>query len=207
MTEMTGAKIFTVSAPSGAGKTSLVTALVDQIPALELSVSHTTRPMRPGEIDGKNYNFVDRTQFQMLIDQGDFLEHAEVFGNLYGTSANWVTSKLTEGRDLILEIDWQGARQVREKIPETRSIFILPPSRQVLKERLTGRGQDSIDVIERRMAEAQTELSHYADADFLVVNDQFNLALQQLEQIISGSNAYTNGSIEHLDSLIDDLLY
>lgn len=202
---MTG-KLFTVSAPSGAGKTSLVSALVEKLPSLSISVSHTTRPMRPGEQDGLNYNFVPKEQFESMVAAGDFLEHAKVFGNYYGTSSSWVKSTLLSGSNVILEIDWQGAEQVRTSIPETLGIFILPPSREVLRERLTNRGQDSEEVIASRMAEAKDEISHYAAADFLVVNDDFSTALLEIEKIISGETEKQSESFQQHQQLIDDLL-
>lgn len=176
--------IFTVSAPSGAGKTSLVNALVGQEPEVVLSVSHTTRPPRPGEEDGRDYHFVMPERFQQMVEAGEFLEHAEVFGNYYGTSEAAVETQLSAGHDVILEIDWQGAQQIRRLRPDCLSIFILPPSRQVLEERLRGRGQDGEAVIARRMAAAQSEMSHYAESDYLIVNDDFYRALAELRAVI-----------------------
>ncbi|HSB97935.1 MAG TPA: guanylate kinase [Spongiibacteraceae bacterium] len=176
--------LYIISAPSGAGKTSLVNALVEIMDDLKVSISHTTRPCRPGEVDGVNYHFVDKAQFQRMLDDGAFLESAEVFGNYYGTSQHWVRETLTTGSDVILEIDWQGAQQVRRLMPEAISIFILPPSRKALQERLTNRGQDPDDVIAKRMAAAISEMSHYAEADYLVVNDRFEAALQELRAIL-----------------------
>ena len=155
--------LYIVSAPSGAGKTSLVKALLKRDPQVVVSVSHTTRPMREGEQDGVDYNFVSRETFDAKIEDGLFLEYAEVFGNKYGTSQVWVREQLAKGLDVILEIDWQGASQVRRLMPGARSIFILPPSRAVLEERLRGRGTDTDDVIERRLSEAVAEMSHYAE--------------------------------------------
>jgi guanylate kinase len=176
--------IFTVSAPSGAGKTSLVNALVGQEPEVVLSVSHTTRSPRPGEEDGRDYHFVMPERFQQMVEAGEFLEHAEVFGNYYGTSEAAVETQLSAGHDVILEIDWQGAQQIRRLRPDCLSIFILPPSRQVLEERLRGRGQDGEAVIARRMAAAQSEMSHYAESDYLIVNDDFYRALAELRAVI-----------------------
>lgn len=175
--------LFTVSAPSGAGKTSLVNALLPALDGVQISVSHTTRAKRPSEIEGVNYHFIDHPTFENMLEQGDFLEAAEVFGNRYGTSQRWVKETLAAGIDVILEIDWQGARQVRRLLPDTVSIFILPPSRAALVQRLTQRGQDSAAVIEKRMAAAIDEMSHYAEADYLVVNDDFATALDQLRAI------------------------
>ncbi len=183
MTHASGT-LYIVSAPSGAGKTSLVKALIDQVADLRVSVSHTTRPIRPGEVDGVNYHFTSRTQFLEQVSAGDFLEHAEVFGNLYGTSQSTVERTLAEGYDLILEIDWQGAQQVRRALPQARSIFILPPSREALRERLTNRGQDEDSVIEGRMTQAIDEMSHYVEYDFLVINDDFHTALDDLKAIM-----------------------
>ena len=164
MTGVTVAKgtLYIISAPSGAGKTSLVQAILATLPDVVVSVSHTTRRRREGEVDGKNYHFVDQQQFQQMIDNGDFLEHASVFDNHYGTSSQHIQQQLQGGKDVILEIDWQGARQIRQLLVDCRSIFILPPSVQSLRERLRGREQDSEDVIESRMREAVSEMSHYA---------------------------------------------
>lgn len=175
--------LYIVSAPSGAGKTSLVKALIDAMPQVRVSVSHTTRAMRPGEAEGVNYHFVEREQFILMLERGEFLEHAEVFGNLYGTSQRCLEQILAEGFDLILEIDWQGAQQVRRLLPQSRSIFILPPSQEALRQRLTNRGQDSDEIIERRMREAVNEMSHYLEYDFLVINDDFAHALEDLKSI------------------------
>ena len=177
--------LFIISAPSGAGKTSLVAEILAQINNIQASISHTTRDCRPGEKNGINYHFVDRQQFVTMIDNNAFLEHAEVFGNFYGTSQDWVEATLNTGTDVILEIDWQGAEQVRSKFAESQSIFILPPSKQALRERLNDRGQDHAEVIEKRIAAATEEMSHYVEADYLVINDDFALALQQLKSIIS----------------------
>lgn len=179
--------LYIVSAPSGAGKTSLVNALVQQMDDLKVSISHTTRASRPGEVDGVNYHFVAREQFQRMLEAGDFLESAEVFGNYYGTSQAWVRQTLAEGCDVILEIDWQGAQQVRRLMPEAISISILPPSRAALRQRLNNRGQDPTEVIERRMAAATSEMSHYAEADYAVINDVFDTALQELHAILTAA--------------------
>ncbi|KUJ83943.1 guanylate kinase [Microbulbifer flavimaris] len=176
--------LYTVSAPSGAGKTSLVKALVDSDSQVTVSVSHTTRARRPGEEDGVNYHFVDREAFLAMLDRNAFLEHAQVFDNFYGTSRDWVEETLGSGRDVILEIDWQGAAQVRRILPDTVGIFILPPSQEALRERLTGRGQDDESVIERRMGLAIDEMSHFVEADYLVINDDFQVALAELQSIL-----------------------
>ena len=177
--------LFIISAPSGAGKTSLVAGILAQINNIQASISHTTRDCRPGEQNGINYHFVDHQQFVTMIENNAFLEHAEVFGNFYGTSQEWVEATLNTGTDVILEIDWQGAEQVRSKFADSQSIFILPPSKRALRERLNGRGQDHADVIEQRIAAATEEMSHYVEADYLVINDDFALALEQLKSIIS----------------------
>ncbi|KAA1170728.1 guanylate kinase [Marinobacter salinexigens] len=172
--------LFVISAPSGAGKTSLVAEMLRSDETLGVSVSHTTRPMREGEQNGVNYHFVSRDEFEVMIGRGDFLEHADVFGNYYGTSHVWVRETLATGRDVILEIDWQGAEQVRRLMPECVSIFIVPPSASILRERLTGRGTDAPEVVERRLAEAAEECRHAGEFDYLVVNDQFEVALADL---------------------------
>ena len=175
--------LYIVSAPSGAGKTSLVKALLERMDGIRVSVSHTTRPPRPGEQDGVDYHFVDKAGFQRLVEAGDFLEHAQVFDNFYGTSRSAVQAQLDAGDDVILEIDWQGARQVRRQFPEAVGVFILPPSLEALRERLTGRGQDPDEVIERRMRDAVSEMAHYDEYDYLVFNDDFEVALADLQAL------------------------
>ncbi len=177
--------LYVISAPSGAGKTSLVKALLDQDKQVCVSVSHTTRGMRPGEVDGKDYNFVAMDQFNNMIEQNQFLEFAEVFTNKYGTSQVWVEQQLASGLDVILEIDWQGAQQIRLKMPECVSLFILPPSTEELRKRLTGRGTDSDEIINQRMSEALSEMSHYPEYQYLVVNDDFNAALSDLQAVFT----------------------
>jgi guanylate kinase len=177
--------LLVVSAPSGAGKTSLVKALLEHDPSLKLSVSYTTRPPRQGEQDGVHYHFVDLTTFQRMIEAGDFVEYARVFGNAYGTAAPALSAELESGVDVLLEIDWQGARQVRARFPDAVSVFIVPPSIQALEQRLRGRGQDSEDVIAERMAQARSELSHHGEYDYLVVNDDFDVALAELRCIVT----------------------
>lgn len=178
--------LYIVSAPSGAGKSSLIAALLARTGQadLALSVSHTTRTPRPGEIDGVHYHFITKDEFQQRIAAGDFLEHAEVFGNYYGTSKATVSQALASGTDLLLDIDWQGARQIRAQQAETRSIFILPPSRSELEQRLRKRGQDSDSVIGGRMAKAVAEMSHFDEYDYLIVNDDFATALDDLAAIV-----------------------
>ena len=197
--------LYTVSAPSGAGKTSLVAALIERSEDLRVSVSHTTREMRPGEEDGVDYHFVDQSTFLAMLEEAAFLEHAKVFGNLYGTSQAWVEEQLASGTDVILEIDWQGAAQVKRLLPQTRAIFILPPSRLTLLQRLTARGQDDSTIIEGRMAEAVEEMSHYVESDFLVVNEDFDKALGELEAIIGCHRLTTSQQRETLAPLLDKL--
>lgn len=180
------ARLFVVSAPSGAGKTSLVKALRGRLPELRVSTSHTTRPRRPNEQDGREYFFVSNPEFDRLVAEGAFLEHARVFDNQYGTSKGQLQEKLAAGHDVILEIDWQGARQVRVALPGCRSIFILPPSREALRQRLTSRQTDSPAVIERRLADAVSDMSHYREFDYVVVNDDFDRAVEELESILRG---------------------
>jgi guanylate kinase len=177
--------LFVVSAPSGAGKTSLVKALLEVEPSLTLSVSYTTRAPREGEHDGVHYHFVDAPAFERMAEAGEFVEYARVFGNAYGTAATTLAAGLDAGADLLLEIDWQGARQVRERFPEAISVFVAPPSLAALEARLRGRGKDSDDVIAARMAEARNELSHHAEYDYLVINDDFAVALGELRAIVA----------------------
>ncbi|MBN8770228.1 MAG: guanylate kinase [Thiobacillus sp.] len=175
--------LYIVSAPSGAGKTSLVKALLKTDPAIRLSVSYTTRSPRPGETDGRDYHFVNRERFEIMLAAGEFLEHAEVYGNYYGTSKGSISRDLNAGHDVLLEIDWQGAEQVRQHFPQSASIFILPPSFNALRTRLAGRGQDSDEVIERRLAAAAHDVAHAEAFDYIIVNDDFDHALQDLVAI------------------------
>jgi guanylate kinase len=198
--------LYTISAPSGAGKTSLVAELLKRTPQLSVSVSHTTRPMRPGEQDGVNYHFISHEVFQQMLGETAFLEHAQVFDNFYGTSQKWVESELARGEDVILEIDWQGAQQVRRLMPETIAIFILPPSREALNQRLTGRGQDDDSVIQRRMDAAVAEMSHYVEGDYVVINDDFNTALADLEAIIRGRRLQLDKQQDRHATLLSALL-
>lgn len=184
--------LYIVSAASGAGKTSLLRALMERDPRLCFSVSHTTRQPRPGERDGRDYHFVDEQGFRRLIDADAFLEHAHVFDRRYGTSWAAVDDDLAAGRDVLVEIDWQGARQIRERLPDCVSVFVLPPSRDVLESRLRGRGQDSDAVIAARMAEAVSEMSHCREYDYLVWNDDFAVALADLEAIIRARRLATD---------------
>ena len=183
---MTKGNLFIVMAPSGAGKTSLVKALLECEGSQSLcaSVSHTTREVRPGEIDGVNYHFVDNETFMTMLKQGEFMESAEVYGHHYGTSQRWVEERLESGVNVILEIDWQGATQVRNTMPECCTIFILPPSVETLRQRLTRRAQDDPETIEQRMRQAVDEISHVAEADYVVVNNDFDMALEDLRAIV-----------------------
>ena len=196
--------LFIISAPSGAGKTSLVGEILSRSDNIQASVSHTTRERRSGEEDGVNYHFVNQPEFLKMVDDDSFLEHAEVFGNHYGTSESWVRMTLELGIDVILEIDWQGAEQARKHFPSSQSIFILPPSKQALQERLTLRGQDNKEVIDRRIAAATQEMSHYIDADYLIINDDFETARTQLESIIIAQRCRLPAT-DHQD-LLNDLL-
>jgi guanylate kinase len=197
--------LFVISAPSGAGKTSLVHSLLEMAPMLYVSISHTTRAKRPYEKDGIDYYFVDQQSFLELAKSGQFLEYAQVFDNYYGTSRSWVEKQMAEGKDIILEIDWQGAEQVRKQIANTVNIFILPPSYQTLKSRLIGRG-DTEDNVARRMLEASNEISHYRDYDFLVINDDFDMALRELMMIIRAmKHGYTQQSA-YYDNFVKQLL-
>jgi guanylate kinase len=198
--------LFIVSAPSGAGKTSLVKALVDSCDRLGVSVSHTTRPMRPGETDGVNYHFVTDQAFSNMLAQQAFLEHARVFGNHYGTSRAWVEQQLARGEDVILEIDWQGARQVRLQVPDAVSIFILPPSREALEQRLNNRAQDDPSVIRQRMAEAVEEMSHFDESDYLIINNDFEVALAEFRTVVLAQRLATPRRRAGLQPLLRDLL-
>lgn len=205
MSALTGT-LYIISAPSGAGKTSLVHALLEACPGLTVSVSHTTRVQREAERDGVHYHFVDEQSFLAMIEAGAFLEHASVFGNRYGTAIQPVRDRLRQGVDVILEIDWQGARQVRAAMPDAASVFILPPSRIELEQRLRGRGQDSDEVIERRMRDAVNEMSHYAEYDYLVVNDDFREARADLLAIIRSRRLRQAAQQQHLGDTLDELL-
>ena len=203
---MTAGTLYIVAAPSGAGKTSLVKSLVETTPGIAVAISHTTRPPRPGERDGEHYHFIPLAVFEAMVAEGAFLEHAQVFGNRYGTSRAAVLSQLQAELDVILEIDWQGARQVRALMPDSSSIFILPPSREALRQRLAGRGQDSLEVIERRMAASLNELSHYAEFDYLVINDDFAAALETLRAIVIANRQRRATQLERQRELLRTLL-
>ena len=198
--------LYIISAPSGAGKTSLVSKLLELDGKIKVSVSSTTRAMRPGEEDGVNYHFLNTETFQKKIEEGDFLEHAKVFDNFYGTSKSTVEEQLKTGKDVILEIDWQGAQQVRQLIPSAITIFILPPSKEELLRRLTGRGTDSDEIIARRMADAESEMSHYNEFDYIVINNNFDLALKQLHSIFMAGRLTQKSQIEYHKVLIENLV-
>lgn len=178
------ANLFVVSAPSGAGKTSLLKRLISELTDVQTSISHTTREKRDAEMDGVDYHFVDLEQFKQLVEQNAFYEHAEVFGNHYGTSKSSIADQLAKGIDVILEIDWQGARQIKQQLPNTLSVFILPPSKSELENRLQGRGQDDDAIIKARMDAAISEMSHYDEYDYLVINDDFSQAVSEIRSII-----------------------
>ena len=198
--------LFVISAPSGAGKTSLVKALLARDPALSVSVSHTTRPRRPNEVEGREYWFVTPEQFQEHLARGEFLEYARVFDNYYGTGRATVAALLLAGRDVILEIDWQGARQVRQSAPECTTIFILPPSRAALEARLRNRQTDSEEVIERRLRDAVGDMSHYREFGYVVVNDDFETACRELESILAGEGQSLLSDRTQLAPLLANLL-
>ena len=198
--------LYIVSAPSGAGKTSLVTALIKADKRVSVSVSHTTRAMRPGEQHGVNYHFVSHDDFKGLIAKGDFLEHAEVFGNFYGTSRSALQEVLDQGNDLILEIDWQGAQQVRKLMPEALSVFILPPSQQALRQRLDGRGQDSEEIIAGRMKEAVSEMVHYDEYDYVIINDDFDVALEDLKAVFRSNRLVLKKQQQRHGALLNQLI-
>jgi guanylate kinase len=197
--------LYIFSAPSGAGKTSLVTALLESTDNIMVSVSHTTRAPREGEVDGQHYHFVDIPSFEKMVADNAFVEHAQVFDNYYGTSQAAIEARLAEGIDVILEIDWQGARQVRDRMQAT-SVFILPPSRPELEKRLRGRGTDSDAIIQRRMRDAIREMEHYAEYDYIVVNDAFDTALGELEAIVTSQRLQIVRQKDHLAGLLQQLL-
>ena len=206
--------LFIIAAPSGAGKSSLINALIEKhkasnpdLPdAVQLSISHTTRDPRPGETRGKEYYFVEHDEFKKLIKNEDFYEYAEVFGNYYGTSKAAIADKLHLGIDIFLDIDWQGARQVKRQNPDAIGVFILPPNKKELHRRLVGRGQDSKEVIEKRMAQAVSEMSHYNEFDYVILNDDFDLALNQLSSIVESQRTTTFNQQLRFESTLLDLM-
>ena len=198
-------KLFIITAPSGAGKTTLVDALLKQDEKLTVSISHTTRPRRSKEVDGVNYHFIDKAQFNTMLEAGDFLESADVYDHQYGTSQNWVREQLAQQRDVILEIDWQGAEQVRSLMPEACFIFILPPSLESLTERLRNRAQDDEKTIEGRMQQARSVIEHVAEADYIVVNDDFDTALADLQAIVRSQRLTTSHQQRNLADLLASL--
>lgn len=198
--------LYVFSAPSGAGKTSLVKALLEKTDDILVSVSHTTRDPRPGEENGKDYNFVSVEIFKSMIEHDEFLEHAQVFDNFYGTSQTWVEEQLSQGKDVILEIDWQGAEQIRKLMPSMVSVFILPPSRDELERRLQGRGQDSQEIIDRRMRDAVSEMSHYGEFDNLIINDDFDTALEELRSVVLARRQRLAAQAQKHEALLKDLL-
>lgn len=203
---MSKPRLFVVAAPSGGGKTSLVTALLERDQQVTLSVSHTTRSPRPGETDGVHYHFVDHERFLELVENDAFLEYARVYDHYYGTSRQAVNDHLSAGFDVLLDIDWQGARQIKESFPDCCTIFIIPPSIETLRRRLTARGQDSSRVIERRMTTARDELSHGSEFDYLVVNDDFDRALKDLHRIIRSKSPDSVAEMEKNHALLARLL-
>jgi guanylate kinase len=199
-------KLFVIAAPSGAGKTSLVRALMQRRPALRFSISYTTRQQRPTERDAHDYFFVDKPEFERMVAAGEFLEHARVFDNYYGTSRKQVERLLEEGQDVLLEIDWQGAQQIRLALPECRTIFVLPPSREALEQRLRGRGTDSDEVIARRLRDSLADLSHWNEFDYIVINDDFTRATEDLQAIVAGQGEHLRRDRAELQGLIARLL-
>jgi guanylate kinase len=198
--------LFTIAAASGSGKTSLVKALTECMPQVKVSISHTTRQAREGEQQGVHYFFVSKNNFQEMVEQQEFLEHAEVFGHCYGTSRDWVKKTLVEGYDVILEIDWQGAEQIKQQFPASTSIFILPPSIGTLRERLLNRQQDSLEIIEQRLQMASEEISHCEEFDYLVINADFDQALLDLKAIIKAKRLECAMQLKRNRKLLEDLL-
>ena len=203
---MNNPRLYVVAAPSGGGKTSLINALLKMDDRIQLSVSYTTRPPRPGEANGVHYHFVDEDTFQALIDRNTFLEYADVFDYRYGTSREAVEQQLAAGFDVILDIDWQGARQIRNSFPSSCSIFIVPLSLEALRQRLIGRGQDSDSVIQRRMRDAQAEISHWGEFDFLVINDNFDEALSELHSIVRSGKLLSPYDKQQYGEILAELL-
>jgi guanylate kinase len=200
-------RLYVIAAPSGAGKTSLVKALMEREPRLRFSVSYTTRKPRATEIDGRDYHFITPERFQEMVERGEFLEHAQVYDNFYGTGMQAVRDALSAGGLVLLEIDWQGARQVREGLPEARTIFILPPTRRALEERLNARSTDSAEVIQRRLQDAERDIGHWTEFDYVVINDRFEQALEDLHAIVRERGDPLVGSRPEVKRLAADLLH
>lgn len=198
------AQLYVISAPSGAGKTSLIRSLRERRPNLQLSTSHTTRAPRSTEQDGREYHFVDRAKFESMIAAGDFLEHANVYGNYYGTSKRWIEEQIAGDHDVLLEIDWQGAEQVRKLFPQVVGIFILPPSIEELRRRLQARGKDSPEAIERRMSSAREEISHVLEFEYIIVNDRFEQALEEIRSVVHAARVSRARQSIRLSKLIDE---
>jgi len=198
--------LYIISAPSGGGKTSLVRALLDRVDNLVISISYTTRPLRTGETDGINYHYVDDKRFQDLVAKKVFLEHAQVFGSWYGTSKEWVNQQIDAGKDVILEIDWQGANQIRQHFKKSLSIFIVPPSMDILRKRLKERARESDDIIEKRMQQARSECAHFHEFDYLVINDDFEHALIQLETIVLAERLSVAAQKKRHQKLLETLI-
>nr|WP_217705722.1 guanylate kinase [Peristeroidobacter soli] len=203
---VTRGKLFVIAAPSGAGKTTLVRALMARVPSLKFSISYTTRKPRPNEQHGRDYFFVDHAEFERMVNAGEFLEHARVFDNYYGTSKPQVEGMLRDGENVLLEIDWQGAQQIRHALPECQSIFILPPSREALEQRLRGRQTDNDEVIARRLRDSIADMSHWNEFDYVVVNDDFERATAELESVVAGRGAALRRDRPELQTLIRRLL-
>ena len=197
--------LFVISAPSGAGKTSLVRALIESNPQIDLSVSYTTRKARPGERDGKDYHFVSRDVFLAMAQRGEFLESAEVYGNLYGSSQTWISQENARGRDILLEIDWQGAAQIRRLFPECISVFVLPPSLEALEQRLKGRGKDDNEVIARRLAAVSADVAHVAEFDYVIINNNLNEALRELNAVVLSTRLVCAKQLARHQALINQL--
>ena len=197
--------LFVITAPSGAGKTSMVRELLASDQNIQLSISYTTRPPRPGEVNGTDYHFVSEEAFMSMLEKGEFLESAEVYGNRYGTSQPWIAQKMESGKDILLEIDWQGAAQVRKIFPETLGIFILPPSLEALRDRLKNRSQDSDEVIERRMQAAREDISHVGEFDYVIINNDFKEAVQDLLSIVKASRLTTQKQLARHSNLLTQL--
>ncbi len=202
---MAKGNLYIVAAPSGAGKTTLVAALLKAEPNVQLSVSYTTRPPREGEINGVNYHFVERATFEQMILEGDFLEHANVFGNYYGTSQKWINAAINDGRDILLEIDWQGAQQVRRIFPQAIGLFVLPPSLETLESRLRGRGTDSDEVIARRLAVAREEISHVDEFDYVIVNENLDQAIAEIVAVVRAERLRLGPQSDRHQALIASL--